>query len=257
MRISVVTPSFNQAPFIERTLRSVLDQDHRDVELIVVDGGSIDGTLEILRRYTGRIAWTSEPDRGQAHAINKGLAAASGEIVCWLNSDDTYEPGALGTVAHFFDERPGCHWAYGKCHIIDENDREIRTLITRYKNLLLARYSYPKLLAENYISQPAVFWRRELLDKVGLLDEREHFCMDYEYWLRLGARHPAGVIGAYLANFRYHRASKSGSVDHRQFADELRIARRYGAGHPVALLLHAANYYKIVSAYKCLEALGR
>jgi glycosyltransferase involved in cell wall biosynthesis len=257
MRISVVTPSFNQAPFIERTLRSVLDQSHRDVELIVVDGGSTDGTLEILERYTGRVAWQSGPDRGQAHAINKGLALATGEIVCWLNSDDTYEPGALGTVAAYFGGRPGCRWAYGRCRIVDEDDREIRTFITRYKNLLLARYSYPKLLAENFISQPAVFWRRELLAEVGPLNEREHFCMDYEYWLRLGSRYPAGVIDACLANFRYHRASKSGSVDPRQFADELRIARAFGGEHRLALLLHAVNYYKIVSAYKCLDALGR
>jgi hypothetical protein len=160
-------------------------------------------------------------------------------------------------VAGHFGEHADRRWAYGRCRIVDENDHEIRPFITWYKNLLLARYSYPKLLAENFISQPAVFWRRELLGEIGLLNELEHFCMDYEYWLRVGARYPAGVIDDYLANFRYHRASKSGSVNPRQFADELRIARAFGGKHPVALLLHTLNYYKIVSAYKCLDVLGR
>jgi glycosyltransferase involved in cell wall biosynthesis len=257
MRISVVTPSFNQAQFIERTIRSVLEQRHGDVEHIVVDGGSTDGTLEILTRYTGSIIWVSEKDRGQAHAINKGLALSTGEIVAWLNSDDTYETGALVTVARHFMDHPGCRWAYGKCRIVDEGDREIRSFVTWYKNLLLAKYSFTKLLAENFISQPGVFWRRSLLDEIGYLSESEHFCMDYEYWLRIGSRYPAGVIREYLANFRYHRASKSGSVDRKQFQDELRIARGFGSGHPVAILLHTVNYYKIVSAYKILEALGK
>ena len=223
-----------------------------------MDGGSKDQTVAIMNRYRDSLAAAvSEKDRGQAHAINKGLAKATGEVVCWLNSDDTYEPGALAAVARHFGGNGSCLWAYGKCRIVDEDDREIRPFITRYKNLLLARYSFSKLLSENFVSQPAVFWRRALLDEIGYLDEREHFCMDYEYWLRLGARHPAGVIDAWLANFRYHRASKSGSVDPRQFADELRIARTYGAGHPLALFLHALNYRKIVLAYRLLNALGR
>lgn len=257
MRISIVTPSFNQAQFIERTISSVLQQDHGDLEHIVVDGGSTDGTLDILRRYTGRITWISEPDRGQAHAINKGLRLATGDIVAWLNSDDTYEPGAHARVARYFAEHPGCRWVYGKCRIVDEADREIRSYITWYKNLLLSRYSFAKLLAENFISQPAVFWRRQLLDEVGYLNEQEHFCMDYEYWLRIGSRYPAGVIEAYLANFRYHRASKSGSVDKRQFEDELRLAQAFRSGHRFALLAHTVNYYKIVSAYRLLAVLGR
>ena len=257
MRISVVTPSYNQARFIERTLCSVLDQSHRDTELIVIDGGSTDGTLEILTRYGERIVWRSEADRGQAHAINKGLAMASGEIVCWLNSDDTYEPGALTTVARHFSGHGDCRWVCGRCRIVDEDDREIRRFITWYKNRLLAGYSYPRLLTENFVSQPAVFWRRDLLAEVGPLNEQEHFCMDYEYWLRLGSRYPPGIIDDYLANFRFHRASKSGRVDQRQFSDELRIARAFGRGHRLALLLHAVNYRKIVWAYKFLDALGR
>ena len=257
MRISVVTPSFNQAQFIERTIRSVLDQDYPDVEHIVVDGGSTDGTLDILRRYSGRIAWISEKDRGQTHAINKGLSMATGEIVAWLNSDDTYEPGAHSLVARHFADNPDCLWTYGKCRIINEADGEIRPFITWYKNLLLAKFDFAKLLAENFISQPAVFWRRQLLDEVGFLSEQEYFCMDYDYWLRIGSRYPAGVIDAYLANFRFHRASKSGSVNKKQFEDELRLARAFRKEHPIAILLHTANYFKIVSAYKLMEALGK
>ncbi len=235
----------------------MLEQSHRNLEHIVVDGGSTDGTIDILRSYTRIITWVSEKDRGQAHAINKGLKMATGEIVAWLNSDDTYEPGALARVSECFHDHPDYRWVYGKCRIVDENDHEIRSYITRYKNLLLAGYSFPKLLSENFISQPAVFWRRQLLDEIGYLSEQEHFCMDYDYWLRAGSRYPAGALRAYLANFRYHRASKSGSVDRRQFQDELRIARAFGQGHRLALLMHAANYYKIVSAYHILKVLGK
>lgn len=256
MRVSIVTPSLNQGEFIERTILSVISQDHDDVEHIVIDGGSTDGTIDVLKRYTGRIIWRSERDSGQANAINKGLRLASGEVVSYLCADDTYEPGALAAVISFFTSHIDCKWVYGKCRIVDVHDREIRTYITRYKNLLSKRYDYRKLLRENFISQPATFWRRDLLEEIGYLNEAEHFCMDYEYWLRLGSRYPARVIPAYLANFRYHARSKSGSVDRRQFRDELRLARKFGAAHPASILLHAVNYHKIVIAYRILKILG-
>ncbi|MFZ0041628.1 MAG: glycosyltransferase family 2 protein, partial [Solirubrobacteraceae bacterium] len=201
MKLSIITPSYNQAPFIERTIDSVLSQNYPDLEYIVMDGGSTDGTVDILKRYSSDLVWTSEPDGGQSDAINKGLRIANGDVVAFLNSDDTYVAGALAKVAAYFESHPQTMWAYGKCRIIDEHDQEIRRPITWYKNMMLRRYSFRKLLAENFISQPSTFWRRCLHDEIGYLNEEEHFVMDYEFWLRAGQRYPAGVIKNYLANF--------------------------------------------------------
>jgi glycosyltransferase involved in cell wall biosynthesis len=255
LKISIVTPSYNQRRFIERTINSILGQNYSELELIVMDGGSTDGTIDILKKFGDRIIWRSEKDRGQSDAINKGLRLATGDIVAYLCSDDTYQAGALQKVAEFFQNNPQTKWVYGKCRMIDENDREIRKPITRYKNFMLRRYSYPKLLVENYISQPATFWRRSLLDELGFINENEHLCMDYEYWLRLGQRYPAGVINSYLANFRHYTTSKSGSRFTQQFRDELRVAKKYSAGRPGIQLLHKLNYYKIVGAYRLIGAL--
>ena len=254
MRVSVVTPSFNQARFIERTIRSVIHQDHPDLEYIVMDGGSTDGTVSILEEYSDRIIWRSEKDEGQSHAINKGLMMATGEIVAYLNSDDTYEPGALSRVVEFFEKNPERKWVYGKCRIVDEADHEIRKAITFYKNLLSMRYSYRKLLSENFICQPATFWKRDLLAEIGYLNEAEGFCMDYEFWLRVGRRYAPGVIDEYLANFRYYPDNKSWRGIERQFQDELRLAREYGKEHRLALFVHRINYHKILWVYRLLNA---
>lgn len=249
MKLTIVTPSFNQAPFIERTIQSILSQDGAEVEYIVMDGGSTDGTVEILERYSQRLRWTSEADNGQSDAINKGLRIATGDVVAFLNSDDTYAPGALASVAGYFGRHPDVMWAYGKCRIIDRDDREIRRPITWYKNVLLRKYSFRKLLAENFISQPATFWRRSLHDEIGYLNEDEHFVMDYEFWLRAGQRYRAGVIDRHLANFRMYDDSKSGSLSNPQFADELRVARAFSDGARWPMYLHRLNYYKIVGIY--------
>lgn len=253
MKISIITPSFNQVAFIERTILSVLSQNYPDLEYIVMDGGSTDGTVEILKKYADKIIWRSEKDNGQSDAINKGLRMATGEIAAYLNSDDTYAPGTFEKVAKFFEDNPDKFWVYGKCKIIDERDQEIRKPITAYKNLLLKKYSYSKLLSENFISQPAVFWKAQIHAQHGFFDETEHYCMDYEFWLRIGQKHPAGVINDNLANFRYYATSKSGGVNKKQFQDELRLAKKFGKDHPLAIFLHWVNYYKITGIYWVLS----
>lgn len=253
MKVSIITPSFNQAQFIQRTIESILSQDHQEIEYIVTDGGSTDGTVDILKKYSDKIIWKSEKDNGQSDAINKGLKMATGEIVAFLNSDDTYEPGAISEVVNFFQNNPSSKWVYGKCRIINEHDKEIRKPITLYKNLLLRKYSYSKLLTENFISQPATFWKKELHEELGYLDENEHFCMDYEFWLRIGQKYPAGIINRYLANFRYYANSKSGSVNKKQFQDQYRLAKKYGSGFRLPLIVHKFNYYKITTIYSFLN----
>ena len=156
MKVSVITPSYNQGHLIEQTILSVLNQDHSNIEMIVVDGKSTDGTLAILEKYSERISWTSEPDSGQSNAINKGINKATGDIVCFLNSDDTLEPGALSKVVNFFTNNPDFRWVYGRCRIVNLDSKVIRRPIIHYKNIVSRKYSYKKLLIENILLYLAI-----------------------------------------------------------------------------------------------------
>lgn len=254
--ITIITPSFNQARFIERTIRSVLDQDYPNLEYIVIDGGSRDGTVDILRKYEGRLTWISERDKGQADAINKGINRSTGDIIAYLNSDDVYEKDALARVAGYFSVHPDAMWLTGKCRIIDERDREVRRPITAYKNLMLRHFSYSLLLVTNPVSQPATFWRREALREIGLFDEDQHLVMDYDYWLRMGRKYPLAVLDAYLAGFRVYAASKTSSSFLTTFRQEMAMARKY-SNSPMLNGLHRLSYFAITLAYLFLNAAGR
>jgi glycosyltransferase involved in cell wall biosynthesis len=201
-RISVVTPSFNQGQFIERTVRSVLDQGVDSLEFVICDGGSADGTVEILRRYQDRLRWLSEPDGGQADAVNKAIAMTSGEIIGWLNSDDIYYPGALAYICAFFDEHPDVNIVYGNANHIDEDDRVIEPYYTEDWNL-------ERFRDVCFVCQPAVFFRRRVVSEYGLLDASLRFCMDYEYWLRIGATTPLVRVPRVLAGSRLYSTNKT------------------------------------------------
>jgi glycosyltransferase involved in cell wall biosynthesis len=203
------------------------------------------------------VRWTSAADRGQADAINRGLSQAEGDIVAWLNADDLYAEGALETVAAAFSSRPETQWLIGRCDIIDENGREIRRGVTRYKDRALRRYRYRALLRENMISQPAVFWRREFGERIGKLDESLHYTMDYDLWLRMGRVAEPLIVPDLLAHFRLHAGSKSGRVDRRQFDEQYRVAQRYFGGDRRSRLVHRLNVEKIVWAYRVMRLLGR
>jgi glycosyltransferase involved in cell wall biosynthesis len=253
VKISIITPSFNQGVFIERTIESVLAQrGDFETEYLVVDAGSTDTTLSVLRRYEGRLCYVSEPDRGQCDAINKGLRMTTGEVVAWLNSDDTYEPGALAQVAAAF--RDGAAWCFGMCRIIDEDDREIRRAITRYKHAQSQRYSIRRLLGRNFISQPATFFRRELLARIGGLDENLHLAMDYDLTLRFARVAPPVFVPRPLATFRWHPASKTGAHYRAGAWEAFRIACRHARGlERLALPGHLARYAAQIAVYRALD----
>lgn len=212
-RFSIVTPSFNQAGFLARTLDSVRAQGLPGVEHIVVDGGSTDGSRAILAERQGDLAWwCSEPDQGQADAINKGFRRASGEILAWLNSDDLYCPGALAAVDEFFRTHPRCDAVVGDLEIIDAHDR-----------VLDVKKAVPFTFRQNLYSgcavpQPATFFTRRAYALTGELDVSLHYQMDYEFFLRMQARGLRfGVLRRPLARFRLHGTSKTVAEYDRKF----------------------------------------
>ena len=215
-RISIVTPSLNQGDFIEATIQSVLSQKYPNLEYLIVDGGSTDSTLSILNTYDGQLKWVSERDNGQTDAINKGLRLVTGEILAYLNADDILLPGSLYDVANIFNKHPETQWLTGRCKIIDDNGKGVRGVIYLYKNILLYSKSFHLLLVTNYISQPATFWRNELVDFCGLFDSNLNYVMDYDYWLRIWKVATPFIYHRNIAGFRIQRNSKTTSGGHLQ-----------------------------------------
>lgn len=240
-KISIVTPTLNQVDFIERTIRSVVGQDYPNLEYIIKDGGSTDGSLEIIKKYAQKypeiIRFISEQDRGQSDAINQGLKMVKGEIVAYINSDDTYQPGAFRKVARYFTKHPETVWVTGRCRIIDERDREIRKWITAYKNLWLTFYTYPTHLMTNYVSQPATFWRRKIHREVGYFDQELYYSMDYDFLIRVAKRYRPAILNDYLASFRIHSKSKAVTGLAKPMQADFDIARKY-TQNPLIIAIH-------------------
>jgi glycosyltransferase involved in cell wall biosynthesis len=188
--VSIVTPSYNQAQFLEQTILSVLGQDYPAIEYIIVDGGSSDGSLEIIQRYADSLAWwVSEPDSGQAEAINKGLQRSRGEIVAWLNSDDLYLPGSISQVVDVFVKDSSLGMVYGDAITIDAGGRPLG-------RFSFGDWSLPDLIGFRIICQPAVFMRRSVLEKAGYLDRSLHFMLDHQLWIRMARLAPVQHVPA-------------------------------------------------------------
>jgi glycosyltransferase involved in cell wall biosynthesis len=235
MRLSVVIPSYNQARFLGATLDSVLSQGCPDIEILVFDGGSGDGTLSILESYDQRIEWVSQKDGGQADAINQGLQRATGDILTYLNSDDVYLPDALKTVTNHFEAHPECAALYGDAWHL----REDGSIIERYYT---EGWSYPRLLDVCYLCQPAVFWRREVMERFGVFDDTLHYAPDYDYWLRVGREIDFFYLeGAYLAGSRLHPDTIT--LKHRVpvHHEILQVAMRYSQTPPYRWLTNLAS----------------
>lgn len=253
MKISIITPNFNGARYLEECLRSIHSQvvPGLEIEHIVIDGGSRDASLEILKRYQGGITHLiSEPDNGAASAINKGLRLATGEVIGWLNSDDHYCPGALARVAAVMQVHSGRALCFGHCPIFNEAGGEIRKPITKFKEMFFPFSCRFMIQSINYISQPAMFFRRSAVESAGPLREDLRLAFDYEFTLRLwrqgGAVH---VPGGALAGFRWHPGSLSGKGFVRQFQEELDVALADAGRFSLQGLLHRAVRWGIVTIY--------
>lgn len=239
--ISIITPSFNQGRFIHVTLDSVLaKQDYRNFEHIIFDGGSMDNTLDILKKYKSlypnKLNYNSEPDKGQSNAINKGFKIAKGEIIGWINSDDYYEDNIFQFVIDFFSENPAIDMIYGGCNRVDEYGKFIEKFEDGYGFKICRVTNYNEfnydILLNTYsglIPQQSVFFRKRILDTVGYLDESYEFTMDYEYWLRIGSSCKIKRVNKVLANFRTHKAAKTNLKNINSFVIEsLKARSKYG-----------------------------
>ena len=233
--VSIVTPSFNQVRFLEATIQSVLSQNYPRLEYLIVDGGSADGSVDIIKRYAGKIAWwVSEKDQGQTDAINKGFAHARGDVLAWLNSDDTYEPNAVSSAVGFLNDHPEAGLVYGDANYIDEAGRVIGRFPAAQTDWTRLRRGYV------HIPQQAAFFRADLWRTVGPLDPSFYFAMDYDLWVRLARCSEVKYVPQTWASFRLHASGKTIRADDRCWPEMLRVHYRDGGSF---LSVIVAKYY--------------
>lgn len=235
-KISVVTPSFNQAEFLERTIKSVLNQGYPNLEYIIIDGGSTDGSVDIIRKYQSQLAyWVSESDKGQSHAINKGLRRATGDWVAWQNSDDIYYSGVFSKLAQMAGKNPGTNLIVGNMLLVDTNDQILRDI----------RYVWPchkAMLVEGMLlANQASFWRREVHQEIGWMDEDLHFSFDFEWFLRL-TKHYEGIhVNRFWGALRLHDEAKLSKWPKKASLEHAMVRLRYGPEVPP----WEANLYRV------------
>jgi len=244
--VSIITPSYNHARYIEATMQSVLSQDYPRIEYIVVDGGSDDGTVDIIRKHAlesdsllsenqnSITWWVSEKDKGQTDAINKGFARATGSILAWLNSDDTYEPDAVSAAVKYLQEHPEVGMVYGDCNFINESGRVIGKFNSAQTDYRLLRQGYV------HIPQQTMFFRADLWKQVGPLDPSFYFAMDYDLWTRIAAISEIRYVPQTWANFRLHTSGKTILSDDRCWPEMVRVHYRDGGSFFSVIV---AKYY--------------
>lgn len=240
-KISIVIPSYNKVDYVRETLQSVISQNYKNLELIVQDGGSTDGTLEIIREYANRypeiVRLETNKDKGQAVAINKGFQKATGEILAFINADDLYATGAFKKVGKTFLANPDLIWLAGKGKVINNSGKEIYNFVALYKNLLLIINSYKLLLTVNYLVQPSVFLSKKAFDNFGPIEGNKRGVLEYDWWLRLGKKKMPKVLNSTLSSFRLVRGTTSSTFYKQMLDDDFKIAQKYSSSS-IILFLH-------------------
>lgn len=221
-KISIITPSYNQGAFLEQTICSVLEQNYPNLEYIVIDGGSTDNSVEIIKKHADKLSyWCSKKDNGQTDALNTGFQRATGDIVAWLNSDDEYCPGALDAIAKAFMADDKIDFVFGNKFAIDQNG-----IILRKEKHTKLNFTALVILGST-LSQCASFWKRSLFEQYGYLDDTLRFCMDYEFFCRIGQNIKAQHIRRYIAKFRWHSESKSSNIEDVRLEEHAKIRSKY------------------------------
>lgn len=247
--VTIITPSFNQGEFIEDTIKSVLAQDYTNIEYIVLDGASTDNTLDVLKKYEDKIQWKSKKDKGQSYAIEKGFKWSDGEIIIWLNSDDTLTPGAVTRAVKEFEADDELAFIYGKSHYIDAQGN----LLDDYP---VEPFNMDRLSKFNFISQPSVFMKKKYYENIGGIDTNLNYVFDYDLWIRLSRKYKVKFIEEFLSNYRLHEDSKTVSPIHaiKNSGELLRtVLKHYKHAPPNRVFVYTYNL--MIGKFKYLSKL--
>ncbi len=251
-KISIVIPSYNKVNFIGKTLESIFSQKYSNLEVVVQDGSSTDGTQEVIRKYIKKypkqILFESKKDKGQTDAINKGFRKANGNIITFINADDTYEMDTFKTISEYYKKFPKSLWFAGKGRVIDEEDREVAQVVTMYKSLLLTFNSYIMLLIVNYLMQPSIFLTRKSYKKYGEFIGVGKAVLEYDKWLTIGKDEMPVIINKNLSNFRLYRSAFSSSETEKILAEDLKITNKYTSNKFILILHQLHNIARKVLA---------
>lgn len=255
--ISIIIPSYNKVKYIEKTLKSIVTQKNANFEVIIQDGGSTDGTLDVIKKYAKKypspMSYVSKKDGGQLDAINTGLKKAKGDIVTFINADDVYESGAFESVAAHYTENPDALWFAGKCRITNEDGVEIAKFWTIVKNLLLKVNNYSLLLfTSNYMSQPSVFITKEAYKRYGPFTGTKKFVYEYDLWLTLAKIKMPVVINKYLSKFRISENNISSVMYNDLFDADIKVVKKHSSNQ-IFIYAHMINNYLRIITKKCLK----
>lgn len=240
-KISIVVPSFNKTKYIGKTLESIITQDYNNFEVIIIDGGSTDGTLKVIEKYAKKypnlIKYQSKKDKGQWDAINKGFAKAKGKILGFINADDVYKKGALKEVARLYQLNIDALWFAGRGEVVDGDGTRIAVWPTRYKNLLLTLNFYLFLLGVNYLMQPSVFITRNAWKRFGPFIGYKNFVLEYDLWLKIARVKMPVTSGKYLSSFRIEPGTITKKYSSMLLAEDEKILKKY-SNNPAVILIH-------------------
>jgi len=242
--VSIITPSYNSGKFIEETILSIINQSYKRIEYIIIDGKSTDNTIDIIKKYEKICSFRSESDFGQSEAINKGWLSAKGDILAYINADDTYFQETVEIVVNYFRQNPDVMMIYGDFSIIDINSKKILFVKSE-------QFDLKKLIClNNFIGQPTVFFRKEIIKKIGLLDTNLHYVMDLDFWIRIGSRYKIVYIPKNLANFRIHAKSKTISEGyHKSLTEHIYILNKVFLNSNLPSELKSLKKMAYASAY--------